>query len=673
MSGDFSDFVDIAVDVGSVVATDGAEFLANTSVTEFGFPVDLVDTVGFEQAGSFAGNASWFDTFNPGDIVSQATDALSGFSLDSITSSLPSLSDIKSFASGVQSDFSGFVKQAQGAIQAYQKVAPAVNAASNALGIQNPVNQIIAPVSQAVGVAGAAAGASRSISTTTATTPLISKSAVSANSDAQFNELDARQTAELEAKINPAYRNSLIDPSPVSPAEDPSAENVTTYDAATLSKAELTTLKQQYETAIASNEQNIANANKNIEEMQANLQDPNLSPGQRALLQTQIDNNQAAIAQYTDAYASNLSGLSNVNDQLANDNRIIDQTDNNVTNAPTGVDPTTLEGYGVAGTPPIIPNGTTITPVDPTTLEGYGLTPTGVTAATTSITGVVPNVGDGTGAVTQALTDQLRNQNAIRNLRTTKAQSSDWRVKLSLAPGADYLYKASTNVGEILYPLKLTDGVIFPYTPAIETAYKANYSAYDLTHSNYRGYFYQNSYVDTVNLRCSFTAQDTEEANYLLAVIHFFRSVTKMFYGQDSQRGSPPPLVYLSGLGDYQFAEHPAVVSQFNYTLPTDVDYIRAGSAIDNGTNFLANRTRTTIASNPLSYAVNRLLNAGLFPGAQPNPEAPGNLPVGTPTYVPTKIEIAITLLPIQSRQQVSTQFSLKGFANGNLLKGGFW
>jgi hypothetical protein len=29
--------------------------------------------------------------------------------------------------------------------------------------------------------------------------------------------------------------------------------------------------------------------------------------------------------------------------------------------------------------------------------------------------------------------------------------------------------------------------------------------------------------------------------------------------------------------------------------------------------------------------------------------------------------------LPVQSRQQVSNQFSVKDFANGNLLKGGFW
>jgi hypothetical protein len=36
-------------------------------------------------------------------------------------------------------------------------------------------------------------------------------------------------------------------------------------------------------------------------------------------------------------------------------------------------------------------------------------------------------------------------------------------------------------------------------------------------------------------------------------------------------------------------------------------------------------------------------------------------------------MEIDIVLTPVQTRSQVSKQFSLKEFANGNLLKGGFW
>jgi hypothetical protein len=267
-------------------------------------------------------------------------------------------------------------------------------------------------------------------------------------------------------------------------------------------------------------------------------------------------------------------------------------------------------------------------------------------------------------------TAQAQNQQTNSSL-SQQPINTDWRVTLRLAPGATYLYNAPQ--AGLLQPLKTTNGVIFPYTPSISTAYKANYSAYDLTHSNYRGYFYQNSYTDAINLTATFTAQSTADAAYVLAVIHFFRSVTKMFYGQDAQRGSPPPLVYLSGLGDYQFNNHPCLVSQFNYTLPADVDYVSSGSPNNLGLNLqpLQNLYSTTL--NAISPTVTRLAAAFLPKGAQNEVSAPLQALLNNPTYVPSKIDITISLFPVQSRSQVSKQFSLKNFANGNLLKGGFW
>ena len=260
-------------------------------------------------------------------------------------------------------------------------------------------------------------------------------------------------------------------------------------------------------------------------------------------------------------------------------------------------------------------------------------------------------------------------QPQISNLQF--AANTDWRVTLRLAPGATYLYNDAQP--GLLAPLKTTNGVIFPYTPSISTAYRANYSNYDLTHSNYRGYFYQNSYTDAVNLTATFTAQSTADAAYVLAVIHFFRSVTKMFYGQDAKRGSPPPLVFLSGLGDYQFNNHPCVVSQFNYVLPADVDYVSSGTPYNAGLNLqpLQNLYSTTL--NAISPTVTRLATAFLPPGAQNSLPAPLQSLISNPTYVPSKIDITLTLLPVQSRAQVSQTFSLQNFANGQLLKGGFW
>jgi hypothetical protein len=278
-----------------------------------------------------------------------------------------------------------------------------------------------------------------------------------------------------------------------------------------------------------------------------------------------------------------------------------------------------------------------------------------------------------------AVRDRARQQ-ATFQARYKQPGNADWRVRLSLAPDAQYLYNEKSGVG-ILAPLAKTDGVIFPYTPNITTTYSAQYEQYDLVHSNYRGLFYKNSRVGDIQVRGTFTAQDTNEADYLLAVIHFFRSATKMFYGAtDPQRGVPPPVCLLNGFGQYQFSDHPVVISSFNYTLPNDVDYIRAGSPNNYGINLL-NR-RAAVASNPGGQSLaglNRLANALLKKGAPgqgvPDPSAIQQNVSNTAgaSYVPTKMEIDITLIPVQTRSQVSKQFSLKGFANGQLLKGGFW
>jgi hypothetical protein len=284
------------------------------------------------------------------------------------------------------------------------------------------------------------------------------------------------------------------------------------------------------------------------------------------------------------------------------------------------------------------------------------------------------SIGGGTAAAVAAQQQATRdNARAQAQLTAQKSQAAagDWRVKLRLAPGSDYLYNA--NEPGILQPLKVTDGVVFPYTPSITTQYVAQYTPTDLTHSNYRGYFYQSSHVGEIQLNAAFTAQDSNEAAYILAVIQFFRSVTKMFYGQqDAFRGSPPPLVFLQGLGEFQFNLAPCVVQTFNYTLPADVDYIRAGSPNIDGTNLQFRRDRQTAvtSTNPSN---NRLGAAGLSPGGIRVPPTAPILGRFSPTYVPTKIDISLILLPMQTRSQVSRQFSLEKFANGSLVQRGFW
>jgi hypothetical protein len=251
-------------------------------------------------------------------------------------------------------------------------------------------------------------------------------------------------------------------------------------------------------------------------------------------------------------------------------------------------------------------------------------------------------------------------------------------VRISIAKDANYFYN-DPDKSNILLPLAATNGVIFPYTPTISVSYSAQYDQQTLPHSNFKSTNYGSSSVDSVSVTGDFTAQDVIEANYLLAVINFFRSATKMFYGQEDQnpaRGVPPPLLYLSGLGQYQFDNHPMVLQSFNYSLPNDVDYINAypgGAATSfDGTPLAPFSKPSAPKPNAIVGGINRLAGVGLRPGGTAKPPIFITPPIGNnnATRVPTKISISLTFLPVVTRRAISNEFSLKKYASGQLLRG---
>lgn len=261
------------------------------------------------------------------------------------------------------------------------------------------------------------------------------------------------------------------------------------------------------------------------------------------------------------------------------------------------------------------------------------------------------------------------------------AQQNDWRVKLSLAPrttnSPKILYRAESP--GILAPLAATDGIIFPYTPTIQVSYAASYDTSDIVHNNYKFFTYKSSSVDSVTITCDFTAQDTYEANYLLAVVHFLRSLTKMFYGKDENplRGIPPPLVFLTGLGSFQFSKHPMVISNFTYSLPQDVDYIRATTHTATPPGATAGLFNSPAKTN--SPSLNRLNQSGsrVGPGGiaqPPNFNQYFSSSTQAPTYVPTRMSISVVGYPIVTRNDVSNEFSLRNYASGQLVRDkGMW
>lgn len=284
--------------------------------------------------------------------------------------------------------------------------------------------------------------------------------------------------------------------------------------------------------------------------------------------------------------------------------------------------------------------------------------------------------------------------NAVRsagaNWSGTEA-SGDWRVRLSMP--TDPTYSASP----VLAPLREAGGMIFPYTPSINITSSASYEETPITHQNYAFVSYQNSRLDSIAITAPFYVEDAVQAQYWLAAVHYFRSVTKMYTGDTGQtQGNPPPIVLLNGYGDYVFKNLPVVVKNFTVELPQDVNYI--GTTVgspgpsNNPGGFvgplrpnspgLAQRTLTmaglagalgssqvagalaigaSIATAAQSFRNARNVNAAGI--AAPN--SPG---ISKASYVPTKSSFTVTLLPIYSRESMR-KFNLNTFVSGGYVK----
>ena len=202
----------------------------------------------------------------------------------------------------------------------------------------------------------------------------------------------------------------------------------------------------------------------------------------------------------------------------------------------------------------------------------------------------------------------------------------DRRAKLSLSPqSGPILYNDN---GLILEPLRNTGGMIFPYNPTINASHTAEYDVQSLAHTNYQQYSYNRSSADQLQVVGDFTAETQEEGRYLLACIHFLKSATKMFYGLDDNRGTPPPVLRFSAYGEQMYNSLPVVVTTSTFDFPNNVDYIAV------------------------------------------------ELPGGGITDVPTQMQLNMSLTVIHSRTR-TLEFSLKDYAQGRLIgdpngKGGF-
>lgn len=208
--------------------------------------------------------------------------------------------------------------------------------------------------------------------------------------------------------------------------------------------------------------------------------------------------------------------------------------------------------------------------------------------------------------------------------------------------------KALTILGpktpeNLLFPLHSTRGVLFPYTPTVTTGNVAEYSSFPFVHTIYSYNAYVRSYPKSISINADFTAQTNDEALYLLAVLHFFKSVTKSYFGINPYKlaGTPPPVLLFNYLGEYQFSNVPVIVKSMDLTYDPNVDYV------------------PVYTSSPTGYSP----NIGV---SRPGPYYDGFSYV--PAFVTLNIELDTQYVPIDLRNE----FDLDKFRDGTLVGRGY-
>ncbi len=255
--------------------------------------------------------------------------------------------------------------------------------------------------------------------------------------------------------------------------------------------------------------------------------------------------------------------------------------------------------------------------------------------------------------------------------------NTDWRVRLSMPTGSFF------DSSPILKPLRDAGGLIFPYTPSISITHSASYNELTVTHQNYQYNAYQSSRVNDIQITGDFSVEDAVQAKYWIAAVHFLRSATKMFTGDTAYAGNPPPILNFSAYGDHVFRNVPVIVKSFTMTLPKDVNYISTNVASNSGFGLSdVGQTAAQLAGLAgvlgQSGAARTLGNAaGAISGVNSVVKGLGLSGVGggqnssRDSYVPTKSDLTITIMPVYSKESVR-QFSLQQFVSGAYVSKGY-
>lgn len=226
----------------------------------------------------------------------------------------------------------------------------------------------------------------------------------------------------------------------------------------------------------------------------------------------------------------------------------------------------------------------------------------------------------------------------------------DKRARIRAFPGQEaVIYGDPSSPGNPMAILHQTNGIVFPYAPDISYNQSPIWEHVSLVHTIQQYYYYTGAESPKIDVSCTFTAQNEREAKYLLAVFHFLRSYSKMHFGEtDPKRGLPPPILLFDAYGDYIFNGLPVLILNWNFSFPSDVDYVR----VDVGR---IRKSRSTSDGRKLVINEPASLN-------QVSQDFTGV------AYLPARNTVSISLVVQRPPTKLRREFNLQDFREGKLL-----
>lgn len=208
----------------------------------------------------------------------------------------------------------------------------------------------------------------------------------------------------------------------------------------------------------------------------------------------------------------------------------------------------------------------------------------------------------------------------------------DWRARLRPKNGGRKAIYGLDSGGKnrLLDPIAATGGMIWQYTPQIFLSATVNYHMDETHGSNYPILSYINSTPPPITATCEFTANNIDEARYLLAVTHYLKCITKSHYGEASVQagtfGTPPPVLLFEYLGEHGFNKVPVVVRMYSVQFNDNIDYVPV----------VTNITEEEV------------------------------------TFVPTSCVITVDMMPSYTPHKLRKQFDIHRLTTGQAYKDGF-